>query len=178
MQKIILLSNVESLGRRGGLVSVREGYAANYLLPKGLGVRATEANLKRLESLRTKFKAEEKELVDAARSLSERLEGKSLTISRKASEEGHLYGSVTVGTIVEALAAEGFAVDNRAVKLSEPIKNVGVYNVPLALHPDVIPEIKVWVVEEKEASGEASAPAPGAPQPAEPAAPPVEKEGE
>ena len=164
MQKIILLNNIESLGRRGGVVKVREGYAANYLLPRGLAVRASEANLKQLASLRTKFEVEEKELAAAARSTSQRLEGKSLTIAMKASAEGHLYGSVSVGTIVEALSAIGFEIDSRAVKLAEPIKNVGVYNVPLALHPDVIPEIKVWVVEEKEASAEAPPLEPTAPK--------------
>lgn len=167
MQKIILLSDVEALGRRGGLVNVKEGYAANHLLPKGLAVRATGANLKRLESLRNRFEEEEKELAEAARSLSDRLADKSVTIAMKASEEGHLYGSVSVTMIVDALKAEGFEIDPKVVKLAEPIKDIGVYNVPLHLHADVKPEVKVWVVEEKESSVETPAPGSAAESPGE-----------
>ncbi|MBI4878510.1 MAG: 50S ribosomal protein L9 [Planctomycetes bacterium] len=156
MQQIILLKDVEKLGRRGGLVRVKDGFALNYLLPKGFGVRATPDNLKRLEGLREKFEAEEKERTDKAHSLSDRLSKVSITIPAKASAEGHLYGSVSVSSIVEALAVEGIEVDARAVRLAEPIKEIGVYTIPVVLHDQVRTELKVWVVEEKEAAVEPS----------------------
>lgn len=166
MQQVILLKDVERLGRRGRVVNVRDGYALNYLYPQGMGVRATAANLKRLEGLRKKFEIEEKERAEHARGLSARLEDKSLTLTVKASDEGHLYGSVNSGTIHEALLAEGFEIEPRAVRLVEPIKEVGVYTVPIHLHESVRVEIKVWVVAEKETAEAAS----GGAEPAQAAA--------
>lgn len=151
MQQLILLEHVEALGRPGMLVKVRDGYALNYLLPKKLAVRATTDNLKKLQRLREKFEADEKERAAYARSLAEKLAGFSVTIPMKASPEGKLYGSVTVATIVEALANAGHAVEPRAVKLGENLKEIGRYEVPLALHDEVRVEIKVWVVEEQAA---------------------------
>lgn len=169
MQEIILLEDVDGLGRRGSVVRTRNGFALNFLLPQRKGVLANKDNLKRLEGLRVKFQEEEKERVERAKSLSDRFAGKSITITMKASEEGGLYGSVSVPTIVDALQSDGLTVDARAVKLPEPIKHVGVYDVPIHLHETIKVELKVWVVAEKAASaevgeaesdGEAAAPAP------------------
>ncbi len=157
MQEIILLEDVEGFGRRGSIVRAKNGFALNYLLPQKKGVLANKDNLKRLEKLRVKFEEEEKERIERAKSLSDRFEGKSVTITMKASEEGGLYGSVSVPTIVEALAAEGLAVDARVVKLADPIKHVGVYDVPIHLHETVKIDLKVWVVAEKEASADVDA---------------------
>ncbi|MFG0316779.1 MAG: 50S ribosomal protein L9 [Planctomycetota bacterium JB042] len=157
MQEIILLEDVEGFGRRGSIVRAKNGFALNYLLPQKKGVLANKDNLKRLEKLRVKFEAEEKERIVRAKSLSERFEGKSITITMKASEEGGLYGSVSVPTIVEALAADGLEVDARVVKLAEPIKHVGVYDVPIHLHETVKLDLKVWVVAEKAATAEVEA---------------------
>jgi large subunit ribosomal protein L9 len=157
MQQLILLQYVEALGRPGMLVKVRDGYALNYLIPQKLAVRATTDNLKKLTRLREKFEAEEKERVSVARSLGEKLTGFALTIAMKASPEGKLYGSVTPTTIVEELAAQGFTIEARAVKMAENIKEIGRYEVPVVLHDEVRIEIKVWVVEEQEKPAEPTA---------------------
>jgi large subunit ribosomal protein L9 len=154
MQQLILLEHVEALGRPGMVVKVRNGYALNYLLPKKLAVRASKDNLRRLQSLRERFEVEERERASAARALGEKLSGFALTIPMKASPEGKLYGSVTIATIVDALAANHVEIETRAVKLAEPIKEIGRYEVPVVLHDDVRIEVKVWVVEEREASDE------------------------
>lgn len=163
MQQLILLEYVEALGRPGMVVKVRDGYALNFLLPKKLAVRATKDNLAKLAGLRAKYEAEEKERAAHARTLGDKLAGVSLTIPMKASEEGKLYGSVSVATIVEALAAQNFTVEPRAVRLADPIKEVGRYEVPLFLHEEVRVEIKLWVVEEKAAEAAAAAAAEGEP---------------
>lgn len=154
MQKIILLEDVEKLGRRGRVITVKDGFALNFIIPRGLGLRATDINLKRLDGLRKRFVVEEKERQEKAKGLLERLTGQSVTIAMKASEEGHLYGSVQGPMIADSLKEGGFDVEPKAIKLVEPIKEIGVYNVPIQLHDDVRAEIKVWVVEEKEASAE------------------------
>lgn len=165
MQQLILLEHVEALGRPGMLVKVRDGYALNYLLPNKLAVRATTDNLRKLQRLREKFDSEEKERASHAHALAQKLSGLSITIPMKASPEGKLYGSVTVATIVEALAAAGHEIEPRAVRLGEHLKEIGRYDVPLALYDEVRVEIKVWVVEEQAtpaapaAEGEAAAPA-------------------
>jgi len=161
MQEIILLEDIDGLGRRGSVVRAKNGYAMNFILPKGKGVRATTDNLTRLQGLRVQFEADEKVRIERAKTLSEQFEGKSITITMKASEEGSLYGSVSVPMIVEALAADNMVVDAKAVKLIEPIKHVGVYDVPIQLHETVRVEFKVWVVEEKAASADVAAPADG-----------------
>jgi large subunit ribosomal protein L9 len=162
MQELILIDDVEALGRRGSLVKVRDGYARNYLLPQRRAVLATRDNLKRLEGLRKRFEEEEQERISTAKGLLGRLAGLSLTITMKASPEGHLYGSVNVAVLGEALAKEGHEVDPRAIRLAEPIKEVGVYQVPLALHDEVRTEIKVYVVREAIPGEEPAATAPGA----------------
>lgn len=154
MQQLILLKYVEKLGRPGGMVRVRDGYANNYLLPQGLAVKATRDNMRRLEGLRLKFAEEEKERVARAKVLSERITTTSITLTMKASEEGHLYGSVNAAIIVESLAAQGIELEARAVRLAEPIKAIGRYEVPIHLHDDHKCELKVWVVEEKEVGDE------------------------
>jgi large subunit ribosomal protein L9 len=159
MQELILIDDVEALGRRGSLVRVRDGYARNFLLPQRRAVLATRDNLKRLEGLRKRFEEEEKERVATAKGLLGQLQGVSLTITMKASEEGHLYGSVNVAVIGEALTKQGIGVEPRAIRLAEPIKEVGVYQVPLALHDEVRTELKVYVVREA-VPGEETAAAP------------------
>jgi len=180
MQKLILIEDVDGLGRRGSLVRAKDGYSRNFLLPKQLAVVATRDNLKRLEGLRKKFQEEEKVRVEKAKGLLERMQDLSVTITVKASEEGHLYGSVNTAVLVEALAAKDLVVDPRVLKLAEPIKEIGVYQVPVVLHDDVRTELKVWVVKEAAPgevvaeTGEAAAATEGEPaaeaDPAKPAA--------
>ncbi len=154
MQQIILIQDVDSVGRRGSLINVRDGFARNFLIPQKLGVRASADNLKRLEGLRLKYEQEEKERADRAKALVGRLEGVTLNVTQKASDEGHLYGSVTSANILEMLAAQGIELEPRMLRLAAPIKEVGVYNVSVVLHESVRTEIKLWVIAEKDEKDE------------------------
>lgn len=148
--QVILLENDEKLGRRGEVVSVKDGYARNYLIPKGLATYVTADNLRRAEVLKKKFIQEEMERMGQLKELAAQLGTVSLTIQAKASEEGNLFGSVGASQILEALEQQGYTLEAKVVKLEENIKQVGVYSVPVMLHADIRTEIKVWVVEEKD----------------------------
>ena len=148
--EVILLENMDSLGRRGEVVSVSKGYARNYLIPSGLATFVTADNLKRAEILKKKYIQEEMERLGALKELAAKLGTVSITIHAKASEEGNLFGSVGPVQILEGLKDQGFELESRVVKLEENIKRVGVYSVPVQLHADIQADIKVWVVEEKE----------------------------
>ena len=145
---VILRENVDKLGAAGAVVSVKDGYARNYLLPRGLAYPATEGNKHRLEA-ESKSRARRADAeVAKASEVAARLEAVSLSFTMKAGEGDKLFGSVTTHDIAERLKAEGFDVDKKTVELAEPIKALGVYKVPVRLHPDVKPEIRVWVVKE------------------------------
>ena len=146
--RIVLREDIEKLGRRGEIVEVAPGYARNFLPPKGKALHATDGNLKRVEQERRKFAvrvAKEKE--DAA-AMARRLAGISCTIVRKVGENDQLYGSVTPADIAEYLVKEGVELDKRRILLDEPIKALGIYTIPVKLHPEVNGEIRVWVVKE------------------------------
>jgi len=161
MQQLILLKYVEAVGRPGGTIRVRDGFANNYLLPKGLAVPASPENMRRLESLRQSFVIEEKARAENAKALVEKIATTSITLTMKASEEGHLYGSVSPTMIVDALKEQGIEMEARSVRLSDPIKEIGRYEVPLHVHEDHSCELKVWVVEEKEVVADVDAVADG-----------------
>ena len=145
---VILRENVDKLGAAGEVVSVKDGYARNYLLPRGLAYPATEGNKKRLEA-ESKSRARRADAeVTKASEVATRLEAVSLSFTMKAGEGDKLFGSVTSQDIAERLKAEGFDIDKKTVELAEPIKALGVYKVPVRLHPDVKPEVRVWVVKE------------------------------
>jgi large subunit ribosomal protein L9 len=148
MQQVILVQDVDTIGRRGLVVRVKDGFARNYLLPRKIAVLATSDNLKRLEGLRKKYEEEEKERKAAAMSAINKLQGLTLTISAKVSEEGHLYGSVNVAMIQELLAKQGHAIDSKAIRLADPIKEPGVHTVAIVIHEDARTDIKVAVVKE------------------------------
>lgn len=149
MTEIILREDVENLGEAGEVVDVKPGFARNYLIPHGKALRATEGNLERLRQQRRRSERAQDRVRDAADDLGRRLDGLSLTFHELAAEEGRLFGSVTVQDIVDRLAEDGLTVDRHDVQLEEPIKELGVYNVTVALHPEVRPEMKVWVVAEE-----------------------------
>ena len=145
---IVLLKDVAGLGKRGDRVRVADGYGRNYLIPRGFALRSTPGNLrrfeeeKRLEVVRaTKHRRE-------AERLGQSLETVSLTAVVKAGEDNRLFGSVTSKDIAELLEKEGYSIDKRQVALPEPIKELGVYEVPVGLHPEVTAKVKVWVVKE------------------------------
>ena len=146
--EVILRQTVEKLGTPGEVVKVSNGYARNYLLPRGIAVIATEGNKKQIEAQRQRLEAAEDSRREEARGMAGTLEQVSLTFSARVGEEGKLFGSVTAGDIVQQLEALGHKIEKRQVDLHEPIKALGVYRVPIRLHADVKPEIKVWVIKQ------------------------------
>jgi large subunit ribosomal protein L9 len=146
--EIILRQAVENLGKTGDVVKVKAGYARNYLLPHGLAYEATPGNLKRIQQERDRLEAAENERRTAAQGLAEKIEQVSLTFSARVGEEGKLFGSVTAADIAAQLEAQGFHLEKRQIDLHEPIKALGVYRVPIRLHADVKPEVRVWVIKQ------------------------------
>jgi large subunit ribosomal protein L9 len=146
--EVILRQAIEKLGHTGDIVRVSPGYARNYLLPRGLAYPATPGNRKRLEQERARLETAESERRQTAEGLAGRLEEVSLTFSARVGEEGKLFGSVTASDIAQQLEAQGFRIEKRQVDMHEPIKALGVYRVPIRLHADVHPEIKVWVIKQ------------------------------
>jgi large subunit ribosomal protein L9 len=146
--EIILRQAVENLGKPGDVVKVKPGYARNYLLPRGLAYEATPGNLKRIQQERDRLEAAENTRRETAQGLAEKLEQVSLTFSARVGEEGRLFGSVTTTDIAQQLEAQGFHVEKRQIDLHEPIKALGVYRIPVRLHADVKPEIRVWVIKQ------------------------------
>jgi large subunit ribosomal protein L9 len=147
--EVILRQTIENVGNPGDIVKVSNGYARNYLLPHGLAYQATPGNRKRIAAEKARLEAAENERRQSARTLADRLEQVSLTFSARVGEEEKLFGSVTAADIVQQLHAQGFPeIEKRQVDLHEPIKALGVYKVPIRLHADVKPEIKVWVIKQ------------------------------
>lgn len=169
--RLVLRKDIPELGAVGDVVKVADGFARNYLLPRGLAYPVTPDNLKRLESEKKHLMRIAREEKARSESLAGELAGRSFSIPVKANEEGHLYGSVDAAAIASALQAEKVPVQEKAVLLEEPIKELGIYEVDLRLHPDVTARTKIWVVSD-ETPGEA--PAPGEPAPDPP--PPEETE--
>ncbi len=145
---VILRQDVDNLGSAGDLVTVKDGYARNFLLPRGLAYQATEGNKRRLEAERAQRNRKQAVEVEAAREVAGRLEQVSITFTMKAGEGDKLFGSVTATDVARQLDAQGFAVDKKQIELDEPLKALGVYKVPVRLHADVKPEVRVWVVRE------------------------------
>jgi large subunit ribosomal protein L9 len=147
--EVILRQAVEKLGQPGDVVKVSPGFARNYLLPRGIAYAATAGNLKRIAQEKARLQAAEDERRGGAQTIATRLETVSLTFSARVGEEGKLFGSVTASDIAEQLHAQGFEmIEKRQIDLHEPIKALGVYRVPVRLHADVKPEIKVWVIKQ------------------------------
>jgi large subunit ribosomal protein L9 len=147
--EVILRQAVDNLGHPGDLVKVSPGFARNYLLPRGIAVEATEGNKRRIAQERARLEAAESSRRSSAEELAQKVEQVSLTFSARVGEEGRLFGSVTATDIAEQLSAQGFdMIEKRQIDLHEPIKALGVYRVPIRLHADVRPEIKVWVIKQ------------------------------
>lgn len=147
--QIILQEDVEKLGNRGQVVEVADGYARNYLLPHKLALEASAGNLKRLEKMRVVFAKKEAVERSDAEKLAELLAGVTLEFTRRAGDSDQLFGSVTSADVSEALAAQGYTVDKRKVVLTEPIKVVGEFEVPLKLHREVGANVKLVVKKEE-----------------------------
>lgn len=135
--QVILLERVAKLGQMGEVVKVKEGFARNYLLPQGKAMRANAANIAAFEARKAELAHRNDESRAEAQKIAETLDGKSFVIIRSASDAGALYGSVTPRDVAEAAAAEGFAVERRQIVLTGPIKELGLHNVRVHLHPEV-----------------------------------------
>ncbi len=146
--QIILQEDVEKLGHRGDVVTVKPGYARNFLLPKKLGVEATPGNMKALERIRGSLAKKTATELDAAGKQAELLRGVSVKFTRKTGENEQMFGSVTSGDIADGLKAQGFTIDKRQVQLGEPLKSLGEFPVTVKVFRDVTAEIKVHVDKE------------------------------
>jgi large subunit ribosomal protein L9 len=135
--EVILLERIARLGQMGDVVKVKDGFARNFLLPKGKALRANETNKKRFETERVQLEARNLERKSEAQQIADRLDGKNFVVVRSAGETGQLYGSVSTRDISEILTAEGFSVSRNQVELNHPIKTIGLTNVAIALHPEV-----------------------------------------
>ncbi|HTW25449.1 MAG TPA: 50S ribosomal protein L9 [Candidatus Baltobacteraceae bacterium] len=147
--QIILQEDVEKLGNRGEVVEVAEGYARNFLLPRKLALEASAGNMKRLEKMRAAFAKKEAVERGDAQKLAELLASVHLELARKAGENDQLFGSVTNADVSEALAAQGYTIDKRKVQLTEPIKTIGEFEIPVKLHREVGAMIKLTVKKEE-----------------------------
>lgn len=145
--KVILLEKIDRLGKPGDMVTVKEGYARNYLIPKNKAKEATSGNMKILESLKKKQLEEENRVSDAAKEIAAKISAISITISEQAGEEEKLYGSITSDMISKALELEGINIDKKDIILDEPIKKLGVYQISVKVHPEVKANLRVWVVK-------------------------------
>jgi large subunit ribosomal protein L9 len=147
--EVILREDIEKLGNRGSVVKVAPGYARNFLIPRRLAVAATDANKKIVAQEREAWLRKEAKLKTEADDLAKLLSAVTLTISQRAGEEGHLFGSVTSKDIAEALEKQNFNIERKKIQLEENIRQVGEHKVPIRLYRDVTAEITVNVVAEQ-----------------------------
>jgi len=145
--EVILNKDVEKIGRAGAVVQVKEGFARNFLFPHNLAKPATASSLKKLEQEQLIQSAQSAKIKEESELVKQHLSKLTLTIPALTQGEEKLYGSINAHEIAEALAAEGFAVNKNIIDLAEPIKSLGIYEIPVKLHPDVVAKVKLWVVK-------------------------------
>lgn len=145
--EIILKQDVQGIGKAGSIVKVKDGYAHNFLLPRGLGMPANQPNLKILDQQKDKRAAEQEKQRKEALVLKDKIAALSLTIPAQAQEDEKIYGSITAGDIERLLKDEGLNIDKNSIIMEEPIKSLGVFEIPVKLHPEVTAKIKVWIVK-------------------------------
>lgn len=146
--KVILQEDVTHVGLVGDVVQVSDGYGRNFLIPRGLAVLADESNVRRLEHQKRVTSHKRARMEADAKDMAEKLSQIAVSIKRTAGDEDKLFGSVTNRDIAEALEAEGFTVDRRTIQLDEPIRNIGVFNVPVKLPMGIEAAVKVYVIRE------------------------------
>lgn len=144
--KVILIEDVAKLGKSGDLVHTKDGYARNFLIPKELAIPANPQNVKALEHQKTLLRQKQHRVKKDAENLAQRIERISCTIAKPTGEEDKLFGAVTSLDIEQSLKDEGISVDRKRILLDEPIKSLGIYKVPIKIHPEVTAHLKVWVV--------------------------------
>ena len=147
--KVILLKELEGYGGIGSIINVKDGFARNYLIPRGIALPATDSNIKHVNSIISQKLRKLQREKEKALELAKRLEGLILEIRHPVGEKGKLYGSVTSSEISKALSEKGFEVDKKKIVLSKPIREVGIYTVNIKLHPEVEVQIKVDVQPQK-----------------------------
>lgn len=143
--KVILTKNVENLGDIGEIKTVADGYARNYLLPEGCAFKATKHSEQQVDKMKARYIAEKGEILQKAKVTAQAIDKTEINISKNVHEEKKLFGSLGVSEIVAALAAKKIKVARKAVIIKEPIKEIGIYDVELRLHPEVSVSVKVWV---------------------------------
>ena len=146
--QVILLENVPSLGKAGDLVKVSDGYGRNYLIPQKKAVLATERSLKVIEHQKRQVQQRMEKTKKDAEKMAQQIEKLSCTFTKTVGESGKVFGSVTSMDIENYLKENGIGVDRKKISLEEPIKNLGVFTIPIKLHPEVAAHLKVWVVQE------------------------------
>ena len=147
-KEVVLMADVKGVGSEGDVVKVADGYARNFLLPKKLAAPLTAASTRRLEKIRREREERLSNAKEGAVALMKKIEAASCTITVKTGEEGKLFGSVTSSDVVKALSEQGIDVSKQQIDMADAIKELGVFNVTIKLHPEVKGTIKVWVVEE------------------------------
>jgi len=145
--KVILVQDFESLGHMGEIVEIADGYARNFIVPRQIALEATPANIKSFEEEKKRQLLRLNREKIAAEKLSEELSKISCTVPMAVGDEDRVFGSVTSQDVADALKEKGYEVDKRKVLLDEPIKSLGIYTVPIKLHPEVEAKVKVWVVK-------------------------------
>lgn len=144
---VILLKDLDKVGKEGAVVPVKAGFARNYLVPRGLALPATREHRRMVEERTRQAQAKQARVHKHAQQLKQKLESRSWTLKLNVGERDTAFGSVTAHDVHEALAQAGIAVDRHAIQLEEPIKVLGIYDVPVRLHPEVTATLKVWVVK-------------------------------
>jgi len=145
--KVILLADIDKLGKSGDVITVKEGYARNFLIPQKKAKPASAGNMKALEAIKKKEAAEAAKQVEAASAVANRLANLSLTIGVQAGDEEKLFGSVTADTVADSLRDEGITIDKKDIIIEEPIKKLGVYQVTVKVHPEVKASLRLWIVK-------------------------------
>jgi large subunit ribosomal protein L9 len=148
--QVILLERIGRLGQMGDVVTVKDGYARNFLLPQGKALRATKANRERFESQRAQLEAHNLERKSEAEAVATKLDGQSFIIIRQAGESGQLYGSVSTRDIAGAVSEGGFTIERRQVMLDRPIKSIGLHDIRIALHAEVTPHVGINVARSED----------------------------
>jgi large subunit ribosomal protein L9 len=146
--KLILNQNVDNLGTIGDMVKVKDGYARNFLIPRGLAVVANESNQKALQHQLRILEKKKQQLLEEAKKFAASLEGTSVTVAKQVGEDEKIFGSVTTAELEDLLKAEGLEVSRKDIRLTEEVKKVGVFTAEVKVHPEVTAKFKVWVVAE------------------------------
>ena len=146
--QVIIKKKIEKLGDVGDIITVKDGYARNYLLPRGLVVKATPGNLKEVELIKSQIQKKNEKKINDQKELAKKLSNLKINIPVKVGEDNQIFGSVTSTNVIEFLIEKGFEVNKKSIKLDEPIKSLGIHNVILKLDEGIESNIKVYVIKE------------------------------